>query len=448
MRDLSIYIHIPFCVRKCLYCDFLSFPLSGEGGYGGTDRVKSYVNLLCHEICEAAAEYKGYRVVSVFFGGGTPSLLPAGETAAVMEEIRTHYRLAEDAEVTIEMNPGTADERKLKEYITCGINRLSIGLQSADDGELRRIGRIHDYETFLRTYEAARRAGFYNVNIDLMAALPEQSTASYISSLERVIALGPEHISAYSLILEEGTPLYEQQAQYHFPTEEEEREMYGRTKSVLAAAGYQRYEISNYARAGFACRHNKVYWQRGDYVGFGLGASSMVRNVRWTNPKEPALYRAYVEGLEKKRRTGRQHEGAAGGRTEGGFASGSEAESTLAEGYFASGSEAESVLTEGYFASGSRAESVLTEADFVPVRQVLTQQEQMEEYMFLGLRMMCGVDEEHFLQEFKVPLASVYGDILDRLCRQNLIVHKQGRITLTDFGIDVSNYVMAQFLFD
>ena len=194
MRDLSIYIHIPFCARKCLYCDFLSFSASAA-------EIKSYVNLLLREIKEQSVFYRDHRVISVFLGGGTPSILPAEAVGRILETVREYYRMTEGAEITVECNPGTVTAEKFIDYITCGINRLSIGLQSTQDEELERIGRIHDYKTFLETYRMARAAGFQNINIDLMAALPGQSIASYRETLERVTALSPEHISAYSMIL-------------------------------------------------------------------------------------------------------------------------------------------------------------------------------------------------------------------------------------------------------
>ena len=394
MNDLSIYIHIPFCVRKCLYCDFLSFPLAADMVDGcekqsspetrgnvlsdsADERMISYVNLMRKEIMDSAPQYEKYHVLSIFFGGGTPSLLPDGEVSRIMETVRTYYRVTEDTEITIEMNPETVTEKKLQEYITAGINRVSMGLQSADDDELMRIGRIHDYRTFERAYALAREAGFRNINIDLMAALPEQSIDSYKRTLEKVVRLAPEHISSYSLTLEEGTPLYGRQAEYRFPSEEEDREMYLLTGEYLASCGYHRYEISNYARSGCECRHNKVYWQRGNYVGFGLGAASMVENVRWTNPADMERYRNHAQD-----------------------------------------------------------------------RQTLTVHEQMEEYMFLGLRMMCGVGEREFKDEFGQPMETVYGEVIEKMCRQGLLERERGRIRLSGRGIDVSNYVMAQFLFD
>lgn len=410
MKDLSIYIHIPFCVRKCLYCDFLSFPMSvdtlskaGQKAFDSSTQEKmiSYVNLLQREIQESSAQYKGYRVLSIFLGGGTPSLLPAKTVSSIMETIREYYRVAEDAEITMEMNPDTVEEDKLREYITSGINRISIGLQSADDDELKRIGRIHDYRTFVQSYELARKVGFRNINIDLMEALPGQSVTSYERTLKRVTLLAPEHISAYSLTLEEGTTLYEQQVRYRFPTEDEDREMYALTGEYLASCGYHRYEISNYALDGYECRHNKVYWQRGNYAGFGLGASSMVENVRWTNPADMEQYRI---------RVGKRV--VSGGIPDGGMAS----------------------MQPPSVSAGHR--------------HILTFREQMEEYMFLGLRMMCGIGEREFEDEFSTPLDTVYGDTVDKLCGQGLLMREQGRISLTERGIDLSNYVMAQFLFD
>lgn len=393
MRELSIYIHIPFCIRKCLYCDFLSFPVSDVLA---STEVISYVSLLRREIIESAEKYREHQVISIFWGGGTPSILLPENVADIMETLRECYHVRDDAEISIEVNPGTADEEKLCQYITSGIDRISIGLQSADDRELRRIGRIHDYAAFLKTYEAARKVGFHNINIDLMAALPGQSVASYERTLHRVAALEPEHISAYSLILEEGTPLYERQDAYCFPTEDQDREMYAYTKEYLAACGYQRYEISNYAKAGYACRHNQVYWQRGDYVGFGLGAASLVDNVRWSNPAEPEVYRGYVMRL----------------------------------------CESMEIMEE----SG--------EDLAVPKRHVLTVSEQMEEFMFLGLRMMCGVGRQTFAQTFGQEIETVYGKVLEKMRSQGLLEYAGERIRLTDRGIDVSNYVMAQFLFE
>ena len=388
IKELSIYIHIPFCVRKCLYCDFLSFPEN--------EQKENYVNQLIKEIKEQSILYKNHRVISVFIGGGTPSILAAGQISMIMEAVYAHYQVSDSAELSIEMNPGTVTQAKLGEYITCGINRISIGLQSANDEELVRIGRIHDYETFLETYHMARAAGFRNINIDLMSALPDQSMESYQHTLERVVALEPEHISAYSLILEEGTLLYEHQDSYTFPSEDEDREMYLWTGRYLAEHGYHRYEISNYAREGYECRHNKVYWQRGDYVGFGLGAASMVEDYRWSNPSEWEEYASYVGQVQAQ-----QHD-----------------------------------------------QSISPVKPVRPKQQKLSVPEQMEEFMFLGLRMMCGIEKEAFGRKFGQQIEEVYGSVLQNLEKQGLLAQDQNRVWLTERGIDISNYVMAQFLFE
>lgn len=385
MRDLSIYVHIPFCVRKCLYCDFLSFPLTEKESYvncapNRAGEIENYVNLLLAEIQKHAPCYQKHRVITIFFGGGTPSLLTGRQIDVTLARIRMYYHVDASAEITVEMNPGTVDREKLKAYRAAGVNRISIGLQSAVDEELVRIGRIHRYEDFLRTYELARELQFHNINIDLMSALPGQSVASYQKTLEKAVSLAPEHISAYSLILEEGTPLYERQAEFTFPTEDEDREMYHMTEAYLEKYNYNRYEISNYARPGFACRHNQVYWRRGDYVGFGLGAASMTDNARWQNPDSFADYEAYVNGV--------------------GF----------------------------------------------PDRQRLTVAEQMEEFMFLGLRLTKGVNTNEFQDVFGKAAGEVYGAVIDKFCQMKLLERDGAYIRLTPKGLDVANYVMAEFL--
>lgn len=284
MKKLSIYIHIPFCVQKCRYCDFLSAPAD--------ESVKeNYVEALKREINQESARYSEYEVVTIFFGGGTPSILPSDKIGEVLAVIRNSFFLSDNTEISLEINPGTADYEKLAGLKKAGVNRLSIGLQSTNNEELRMIGRIHTYEDFLKTYMDARKVGFENINIDLMSALPGQNQNTWRTTLERVMELEPEHISAYSLIIEEGTFLYEHLDSFpDIPSDEEDRLMYQDTKRLLAQNGYQRYEISNYAKEGYECKHNSVYWTRDCYVGFGLGASSMVENVRWKNTDELIKY--------------------------------------------------------------------------------------------------------------------------------------------------------------
>lgn len=394
MKKISLYVHIPFCEKKCFYCDFLSAPASVE-------EMENYVNYLLREIREQSLFYGDRQVVSIFFGGGTPSILSSGEIVRILQQIRKYFLLAEDVEITLECNPGTVTSEKLYDYIACGINRLSIGLQSTDDEELARIGRIHDYAAFLKTYSLAREAGFCNINIDLMAGLPGQSAASYMRTLERVTALHPEHISAYSLILEEGTWLYVNQSSYEFPDEEEDRKMYRLTGERLEEAGFYRYEISNYAREGWECRHNKVYWRRGDYAGFGLGASSMVSNIRWKNPEAQQDYVMCVKRMEDAQ------------------------ECTLA---------------------GSAFVKYLCKTGFHEV-QVLTREEQMEEFMFLGLRLTEGVDRGEFKRLFGECMDEIYEKPIDKFLSAGLLKQEGERLRLTRRGVDLSNVVFTEFLF-
>lgn len=276
MNKLALYIHIPFCERKCRYCDFLSF----------ADRhmlIGRYIDQLGREIGDSSEEHGGREVSSIYIGGGTPSVLRAGMISDIMHIMRETYDLDADAEISIEVNPGSADRDKLSEYRECGINRLSIGLQSAHDHELNVLGRIHTLADFEDTYRTAREAGFDNINIDLISAIPGQDIESWRSTLDHVAGLKPEHISAYSLQLEEGTYFFDHQDEYAWVDEDTDREMYHMTSRILGAAGYDRYEISNYARPGYECRHNIVYWRGGDYLGFGIGAASYMDGARFKN---------------------------------------------------------------------------------------------------------------------------------------------------------------------
>lgn len=394
MKPLELYIHIPFCISKCKYCDFLSGPSLVE------DR-KSYVESLCSEIRSYENLAKAYCVVSIFVGGGTPSILDIKQIESIFKAIKETFILIKDAEITIEMNPGTVNREKLKAYRQIGINRLSIGLQSVNNDELRMLGRIHTYEDFFQTYKMARKEGFANINVDLMSAIPGQTVDSWERTLRMIVDLEPEHISAYSLIIEEGTPFYElygEDASYKknadvemkdqnkegcflsLPDEESERRMYQRTKEILEDYGYCRYEISNYAKEGYECRHNLGYWERVEYLGIGAGAASLVDNRRWVQSEDVQKF-----ADESKRR--------------------------------------------------------MEEAE------ILTKEEQMEEFMFLGLRKTEGVSRRDFENTFGDSMESVYGQIISRLILEGLLKEKKNYIYLTERGIDVSNYVMSEFLF-
>ncbi len=396
MENLELYLHIPFCVRKCAYCDFLSHtPEKGE--------IEAYVKALKEEITSYKNIFDSCQVSTIFFGGGTPSLLTAEQMKEILDGVRTHFRLEDTAEITMELNPGTATRGNLIGYRSAGVNRLSIGLQSVHDKELKLLGRIHDYQTFLNTYQAAREAGFENINVDLISAIPGQSVESWEESLRTVVGLNPEHLSAYSLIIEEGTPFYEiygeknqETEQIHgekqreekekLPSEEEERLMYERTREILAEYGYQQYEISNYAKPGYECRHNLGYWERVPYLGLGTGASSLIRY----QGKEYRFH--HVTEVEE------------------------------------------------YIKLAGTPEKLVREPEEV-VRRA-----QIEEFMFLGLRKSQGIGKSEFRKRFGVPIEEIYGDILQKQERQGLIRNGVEQISLTERGMDLSNYVFAQYL--
>lgn len=369
---LELYIHIPFCVQKCQYCDFLSGPSDQET----RDR---YIKALRAEI-QAVQGVEAYEIVSVFIGGGTPSVLKAEAIASIMETIQKKFCFSPDAEITIESNPGTVDLAKLNAYRETGINRLSLGLQSTDSKELRMLGRIHTYEEFLQSYQWAREAGFQNINIDLMFAIPGQSYEGWIQNLRTVAKLGPEHISAYSLIIEEGTPFSARKLD--LPDEDTEYRMYEDVAAVLGKYGYYQYEISNYAKKDRNCRHNEGYWQRKDYLGLGLGAASLVGRERFTNTSDMSEYLENSGNLEK-------------------------------------------IRTD---------------------RETLTREDEMGEFMFLGLRMTKGVSKKDFQEYFGTSIEKIYGEVLEKYKKQGLLLEEDGRICLSRAGIHVSNAVMADFL--
>lgn len=408
-KKLELYIHTPFCVKKCDYCDFLSFP-------GDSKTQIQYVHALLQEIRFWGPLMKEYEVPTVYIGGGTPSWLDPELITALMQEIYKSFRVEEDAEISMECNPGTVTAAKLAAYLKAGINRLSIGLQSADNEELKLLGRIHTFEQFLKTYELARGAGYSNINIDLMSGIPYQTLEKFIQTLQKVLRLRPEHFSVYSLIVEKGTPFYDrykfdavaQQAGIRteiLPNEDEVYRITKATQDILQQAGYEQYEISNFARPGYACRHNIGYWTRENYLGLGLGASSLIENVRYTNTRD--LY-AYMEQCNGP---------------------------TLMAPEVFSG-EGETPQPQGDWFGNNLHVSA----------DVIGRKEQMEEFMFLGLRMNAGVTRADFEKNFGVPIEAVYLEVLNKLKAQQLLVMTEGRIALTDRGMDLSNYAMAKFL--
>ncbi len=399
MKEISLYLHIPFCVKKCDYCDFLS------GAYAD-DIQKRYAESLCREIAYMGQQLQSVAVSSIYIGGGTPSWLDASDMAKIMDALHKHFFIRQDVEISMECNPGTMTMEKFAAYRNMGINRLSIGLQSANDEELRLLGRIHTYDQFLRTFDMARKNGFYNLNVDIMTGLPGQTLEKLMHTLDQVIALRPEHISAYSLIVEEGTPFYDR---YKFdavkqhagmkteflPDEDEEYRLSKTAQRVLCAHGYQQYEISNYAREGFACYHNTVYWRRGDYLGLGIGAASMVGDRRMANVRDIYQYMDLC---------------------------------------------ADHLSPNNIEETGELVSPLWQEVT------KLSKKDAMEEFMFLGLRMNEGVTREDFAKCFSSSIESVYGDVIKHLRQEELLEVAEGRIFLTDKGMDLSNYALAQFL--
>ncbi len=403
MRELSLYIHIPFCIRKCYYCDFLSAAHSDE-------EKERYTDALVKEIdCYKKSILKNVRLRTVFIGGGTPTCLSAKSLEQIGSKIQE--LIDENTEFTIEANPGTITLEKVQTLKKIGINRVSLGLQSAQNEELKALGRIHTYEEFLESYEMLRNNGFSNINIDLMSDIPNQTLKSYEDTLQKVIGLNPEHISAYSLIIEEGTKFYqmEQEGTLHIADEDTDRQMYHITKEMLKSAGYQRYEISNYSKNNRQCQHNTVYWSpyylsekvNGDYLGVGLGASSYVNGIRFSNTAD---LKKYTDGIY-------------------------------------SDLDIKSISKQDLW-----KESLNLRKDI----HILTEKEKMEEFMFLGLRLCSGISTEIFEKVFGKNIRTIYGNVIDKFLHDKLLAENtnSGKIYLTDNGIDVSNYVLSEFLID
>lgn len=385
MKRLGLYVHIPFCAKKCNYCDFYSLASS-------EDEKIAYIEALKREIREASKKVSDeYRVYTIYFGGGTPSIIKAYYIKEILEEIRPGFRLYKDdfyPEITIECNPKTVDMEKLLMYKEAGINRISLGLQSANNDELKLLGRIHTFEDFLDSYDMVRKSGFTNVNIDLMSAIPNQKISIYERSLDELIKLNPEHISSYSLIIEEGTPFYKKYAEKapfvkDLPSEDEDRAMYELTLTRLAKAGYKRYEISNYAKEGYFSRHNTSYWERVPYLGFGVGASSLFEGERYDNV---ANLKEYIKN-----------------------------------------------------------------AGISDVRQNITKlslKDEMSEFMFLGLRLIDGISKQAFTKKFTFTVEEIFGDVVKKHINNELLIDYGDFLKLSDRGLDISNYVLSDFLLD
>lgn len=382
-KNLGIYLHIPFCMKKCHYCDFLSAPAD-------ENTKERYIEALKKEIFLYREDLKENIISTIFLGGGTPSLLKEKQIKEILDAIFETYFVQEGAEITIEANPETLTKEKLKIYKEVGINRLSIGLQSTEEEQLKRLGRIHTYEKFLESYTLAREVGFENINVDLMSALPFQTKEEWEETLRKIVNLNPkpEHISAYSLIIEEGTKFFKIKEQLSFPDEEEDRQMYWKTKEFLEREGYHRYEISNYALPEKESRHNQTYWTLGEYLGLGLGAASYWNGSRFKNTENLQEYFAFFENNMIKEPSELQKE-----------------------------------------------------------VHILSKEEKMEEFMFLGLRRMKGISEKRFLNLFQKDIMEVYREKIEKGVQIGVLWRKDGRIGLTERGIDISNMVLTEFLF-
>lgn len=381
-KELELYIHIPFCIRKCAYCDFLSGPANDE-------TISNYVKALIKEILAQRTFAEEYIVTTIFFGGGTPSILSGKQMHNIFDAIREVFVIAENAEISMEANPGTVTKENLLAYQQAGVNRISFGLQSTSNEELKILGRIHTYEEFLESFQLARACGFDNINVDLISAVPNQTLESWEQSVKSILQLEPEHISAYSLIIEEGTPFFEKygegsEGECLLPSEDDERTMYRRTEELLEGAGYHRYEISNYAKVGRECKHNLGYWERKEYLGLGLGASSLIENERFRNCDDLYFYIEHSHDISQIRE----------------------------------------------------------------IEGVLSVQEQMEEFVFLGLRKIAGISLANFQETFGKSIEECYGKGIEKMKTEHLLEEVEGMLRLTKRGIDISNYVFAEILYE
>jgi oxygen-independent coproporphyrinogen III oxidase len=372
MKEASLYIHIPFCRSKCFYCDFPSFS-------GIEYLMEDYIKALNLEL----SEYKDYIINTVFIGGGTPTYLSLNAVSLLAEGIGK-LNIKKDAEFTIEANPKTADREKLESFKKMGVNRISIGLQSTDDKTLRKLNRPHSYSDFIDSFNLIRKVGYNNVNIDIMFALPDEKIQDHREKLKQVVSLNPEHISCYSLIIEEGTYFYQldKENKLNLPNEEEYKEMYEETIKYLEKNGYMQYEISNFAKKGYKCRHNLVYWNLTDYIGAGLGAHSYINGRRQENTRD---INEYINSMIKSK---------------------------------------------------------------IPVISYHdnTEKDDIEEFMFLGLRKKEGIEIKIFLEKFGKDIYKIYGSTLKKWKDLGYIKEDKGYIFLTLKGIEISNYIMSDFI--
>lgn len=376
MDKISLYIHIPFCAQKCLYCDFPSFARKDH-------LRKAYIEALNKEIISLREKYNNLEINTIFIGGGTPSVLEADELECLLKEV-AKLNMAKDIEYSMECNPGNLTEEKLEVMKKYGVNRISMGLQAKQDNLLKGLGRIHNYKTFKENFLLAKKVGFNNINVDLMFGLPNQRLNEWEETLREIISLEPAHISAYSLIIEEGTAFYNlyENDKLKLPTEEEERKMYHLAKKILEENGFNQYEISNYAKEGKECRHNLAYWNMDNWIGVGSAAASYINGKRIKNISS---VEEYINSINEK---------------------------------------------------GEAVEEIINNS----------KNDNMEEFMFMGLRKINGIDENEFKKRFSMNINDVYGEILNKYIDEGLLIRESGRIFLSEKGIEISNIIMADFL--
>lgn len=375
MKELGMYVHIPFCKQKCSYCDFISY-------CDKNDLIEKYIKALKQEIENSSVNE--YEISTIYIGGGTPSYIESKYISEILKTIKQKYNISRNVEITIEVNPGTSTKEKLRDYVEAGINRISIGLQSCNNNLLKMIGRIHTYEEFLSTYKLAREVGFKNINVDLMIGLPNQTLDDVKKSLEEISKLNPEHISVYSLIVEEGTPIEKEIAkgQLKLPNEELEREEYWEVKKFLESLGYKHYEISNFAKTGYESKHNLNCWEQKEYLGFGAAAHSYMKKTRYSN----------TENIEK------------------------------------------------YINQEMQSKQLHI------VHEVQKEEEQKKEYMLLGLRKIDGVQISSFKNKFGCNPIMEFKNELNKLTQEGLIKIDLDQIKLTEKGIDLANIVWEEFI--
>ena len=376
MDKISLYIHIPFCAQKCLYCDFPSFARKDH-------LRKAYIEALNKEIISLREKHNNLEINTIFIGGGTPSVLEADELECLLKEV-AKLNMAKDIEYSMECNPGNLTEEKLEVMKKYGVNRISMGLQAKQDNLLKGLGRIHNYKTFKENFLLAKKVGFNNINVDLMFGLPNQRLNEWEETLREIISLEPAHISAYSLIIEEGTAFYNlyENDKLKLPTEEEERKMYHLAKKILEENGFNQYEISNYAKEGKECRHNLAYWNMDNWIGVGSAAASYINGKRIKNISS---VEGYINSINEKREA---------------------------------------------------VEEIINNS----------KNDNMEEFMFMGLRKINGIDENEFKNRFSMNINDVYGEILNKYIDEGLLIRDSGRIFLSEKGIEISNVIMADFL--